>query len=233
MEDTWPAPLGARTKKHLRKKKEWSSRTSLYHYTHPGASTHKATSSRHWRHSANTSIHPPIGETNPPDGVNPDKEPQTHPKTCTPPFARTTIVEEWKPYLSSHFLSGKLGAKLLQSWSRQGVPQTSLGRRHAFERLPQAVKNWLSQFDSYGLMVDFTRLPLYGSFSITGRLRDVSFTNPFIIRQIKENVILGMPFLVQEECTTEFGRPLHKKEMVRIHRPSKMPITIWHTCGTR
>lgn len=111
------------------------------------------------------------------------------------------MVEERKPYLSSHFLPGKLEGKpvqlLIDTWCTT--------KRHVFERLPQLEKNRLWQSDPYELMANDTRLQFYGLLSVTGRFRDVDCTNTFIVGQIKEDVTLGMPFLVQEECNMRFG----------------------------
>ena len=57
-------------------------------------------------------------------------------------------------------------------------------------------------------MADDTKLPFYGLIRLVGRLRDVRFEAIFVVSQISEDAILGMPFLSSEGCTMSFEKPL-------------------------
>ena len=50
-------------------------------------------------------------------------------------------------------------------------------------------------------------LPFYGMIKIRGRLRDQRFEEVFVVSQISEDGILGMPFLTARDCTLLFNRP--------------------------
>ena len=90
---------------------------------------------------------------------------------------------------------------------------TNLIGKHVFDRLPQAVKATL-QLDSgpYGTMADGTALELHGVIELPCRLKDQSLTETFVVSKLGEDAILGMPFLVENNCKMEFGRPVLKMQ---------------------
>ena len=58
------------------------------------------------------------------------------------------------------------------------------------------------------MLADGTRLPFYGIIKLQIRLRQVKTEEVFIISQINEDAILGMPFLVERKCAMDFQRPV-------------------------
>ncbi|XP_067945087.1 uncharacterized protein [Watersipora subatra] len=57
-------------------------------------------------------------------------------------------------------------------------------------------------------MADGSKLQFYGLIRLTGRIRDVAIEENFLVSQISEDAILGMPFLISHKCQIEFGRPV-------------------------
>ena len=62
--------------------------------------------------------------------------------------------------------------------------------------------------DTHGQMADGTRLPFYGVVKIPIKIRDVKLEEIFVISQISEDAILGMPFLTNHDCRIEFTKPV-------------------------
>ena len=85
---------------------------------------------------------------------------------------------------------------------------TNLLGKHIFDRLPERVKSEKKEYARHGLLADGTRLPFYGIIKLKMRLRQVKTEEAFIISQISEDAILGMPFLVERQCAMDFKRPV-------------------------
>ena len=54
-------------------------------------------------------------------------------------------------------------------------------------------------------MTDCTRLPFYGVVQIFIRVKDVRLEEIFVVSQINEDPILGMPFLARHDCKMNFA----------------------------
>ena len=55
-------------------------------------------------------------------------------------------------------------------------------------------------------MANETELKFYGILQVSGYLRNVKFEENFVVSQIREDAILGMPFLMARDCTMSFER---------------------------
>ena len=85
---------------------------------------------------------------------------------------------------------------------------TNLLAKHVFDRLPESIRSQTQECARYGLLADGTRLPFYGIVKLNIRLRQVKTEEVFIISQINEDAILGMPFLVDRHCSMDFRKPI-------------------------
>ena len=112
-----------------------------------------------------------------------------------------------KPFKSSYFLPGRIERKPIQFLIDTGC-NTNLLSKQVFDRLPEKVRERVEDCTSHGLMADGTKLPFYGILQVTGRLRSVPFEEVFVVSQISEDAILGMPFLAARDCTMRFDRPV-------------------------
>jgi hypothetical protein len=126
-------------------------------------------------------------------------------------FADTVPVEEehmaTRPHQACYFLPGKVEGKPAQFLLDTGS-NTNLMSKKFYDQLPTRIKDQMVHCDSNGSMADGTRLPFYGILPVNGRLRDAPFQDSFIISQISEDIILGMPFLVKNKCEIKFERPI-------------------------
>jgi len=57
----------------------------------------------------------------------------------------------------------------------------------------------------YGTLADGSCIPFYGIIELTGRVRDQTIQETFIVGQLNEDVILGMPFL-RHGCRIDFSK---------------------------
>jgi len=60
--------------------------------------------------------------------------------------------------------------------------------------------------EEYGTLADGSCIPFYGIIELTGCVRDQAIQETFVIGQLKEDAILGMPFLKQHGCRIDFSK---------------------------
>ena len=116
------------------------------------------------------------------------------------------VEEDWKPYSTSYFLPGRIEGRPVQFLIDTGCT-TNLISKRVFDGLPNRVKNDLKESAPHGVQADGSRIPFYGTLTARGRLRDQAIEETFLIGQIREDAILGMPFLVDHHCAIEFRKP--------------------------
>ena len=103
-----------------------------------------------------------------------------------------------RPYGASYFLPGKLAGHPVHFLIDTGCTTNLLGK-HVFDRLPPYVRSQMEECDSHGVMADGTRLPFYGVIRASLQLREAKAEDSFVISQISEDAILGMPFLTANQ----------------------------------
>lgn len=75
---------------------------------------------------------------------------------------------------------------------------------------------------------DGTQLLFYGVLRANIRVRDVKVEEAFVISQINEDAILGMPFLRAQGCAMDFGRPVLRmgdRELVCTDRHERVLVS--------
>ena len=112
-----------------------------------------------------------------------------------------------RPHQASYFVPGRVEGRSIQFLIDTGCTTNLLGK-HVFDRLPERIKKERNEYAKHGLLADGTRLPFYGIIRLNMRLRQVKTEEVFIISQISEDAILGMPFLVERRCAMDFQRPV-------------------------
>ena len=136
--------------------------------------------------------------------------PARRPQTVVKDSGAQMDCETWKPYNTCYFLPGKVQGKPVRFLIDTGCT-TNLLAKHVFDRLPPSSRQTLRPYtDSHGTMADGSTLPFYGVIELPCRIRDVMVTETFIVSKLGDDAILGMPFLVTNECSMEFGRPILK-----------------------
>ena len=116
------------------------------------------------------------------------------------------LQTDWKPYSTSYFLPGRIEGRPVQFLVDTGCT-TNLIAKHVFNRLSSHTRSQLKESETHGLQADGSRLPFYGLLTVSARLRDLKIEEAFVVSEIREDVILGMPFLVDHHCAMEFRTP--------------------------
>ena len=148
-----------------------------------------------------------------------------------------------RPYKSSYFLPGRIEGRALNFLVDTGC-NTNLLAKHVFDRLPRRVKDQLEECETHGRMADGTKLPFYGVLRVPTRLRDVRIEETYVVSQLSEDAILGMPFLAAHECALSFQKPVltidgqelacsdrHGRLLasrVQVLRPTTIPVSYTH-----
>ena len=58
----------------------------------------------------------------------------------------------------------------------------------------------------HGTLVDGSCIPFYGVIELTGRAHDQVISKTFTLSQLKEDAILGIPFLKRHKCDIDFNK---------------------------
>ena len=81
---------------------------------------------------------------------------------------------------------------------------SNLLSRHVFDRLPAGLKAQLVERTDYGTMADGSRLNFHGMLTVPIRVRSVQVTVSLLVCPLKEDAIIGMPFLTDQCCEMNF-----------------------------
>lgn len=85
---------------------------------------------------------------------------------------------------------------------------TNVLAKYVFDRLPEAAKQLMQpHMHVHGTLADRSALPFYDVVKLPCRVRNLDAFETFIISPCKEDAILSMPFLVQQDCTMKFNTP--------------------------
>jgi hypothetical protein len=106
-------------------------------------------------------------------------------------------------FSSCYFLPGKLGGNEVNVLVDTGCTANVVSK-DVFDRLPKNLRESMVSYSSHGLLADGSQLPIYGKVVLAGKLRQVRFTAEFIVSKIRDDVILGIPFLEENRCTLKF-----------------------------
>jgi len=118
----------------------------------------------------------------------------------------TTRSRSTQPYGSSYFLPGKILGKAATFLLDTGCTTSMLSRR-LFDILGARERASLEPYErAHGTVADGSCIPFYGVISLPGRVRDQAIHETFIVSQLKEDAILGMPFLEKHQCRMDFRK---------------------------
>jgi len=156
-------------------------------------------------------VHSDIGGellTPPQKGPHPQR-PRKPPKKRVPPrVAKTEHTEEVRvqPHGDSYFLPGKITGKDVTFLLDSGCTTNLLSRR-VFKTLPLKERRELALYTGEpGTLADGSIIPFNGVIELTGRVRDQTIREIFVISPVEEDAILGMPFLKRHGCRIDFSR---------------------------
>jgi len=99
-----------------------------------------------------------------------------------------------QPHESSFFLPGKVANKLPNCLLDPGCT-TNLLSRQFFDTLSAQIRNRLEPYKGF-----------YSIIELTGSVHDRTIQETFIVSQLNEDAILGMPFLQRHGCRIDFGK---------------------------
>ena len=112
-----------------------------------------------------------------------------------------------RPHQGSYFVPGEVAGHPVRFLLDTGCT-TNLLSKHIFDRLPREIRAKKEDYAKHGLLADGTRLPFFGILQLDIRLSEMKTRETFIVSQIDEDAILGMPFLVEHHCAMEFRKPV-------------------------
>jgi len=107
---------------------------------------------------------------------------------------------------SSYFLPGKLASKAATFLLDTGCTTNFLSWR-LFDTLSARDHVNLEPYEGeHGTLADGSCILFYGVIELAGRVRDQVISETFIVSQLKEDAILGMPFLKRDKCHFNFNK---------------------------
>jgi len=130
-----------------------------------------------------------------------------HSPTPGPAMREVQPRQAWiQPHGSSYFLPGAIAGKPAHFLLDSGCTTNILSRKF-FDTLSVTIKNGLAPCEGdHGTLADGSFIPFYGIIELTGRIRDQAIQETFIVRQLNEDAILGMPFLQRHGCRIDFSK---------------------------
>ena len=108
-----------------------------------------------------------------------------------------------EPSASSYYMPGKVYGKSTLFLLDTGCT-TNILSGHVFNSLSSNQKEKLRPVGSSATLADGSSLVFFGQLTLKGKLRDEPFESEFLLAHIKEDVIIGMPFLEENQCTLSF-----------------------------
>ena len=100
-----------------------------------------------------------------------------------------------QPHRNRYFLPGKIAGKAATFLLDSGCTMNLISRQ-LFDTLSAKVRSEMEPYNGeYGTLADGSCIPFYGIKELTGRVRDQAIQETFIFSQLKQDAILGMPFL--------------------------------------
>lgn len=82
---------------------------------------------------------------------------------------------------------------------------------HVCDYFPVAFQATMSDTLRSDRQVVGAHLHFYGEVVAEGRIGKLHLKDKFIVRRIRDDMILGMPFIVNHGCVIHFGNPTIKK----------------------
>ena len=130
------------------------------------------------------------------------REVQFETKAMTATFDNNCTSQP-EPSASSYYMPGKVYGKSTLFLLDTGCT-TNILSGHVFNSLSSNQKEKLRPVGSSATLADGSSLVFFGQLTLKGKLRDEPFQSEFLLAHIKEDVIIGMPFLEENQCTLSF-----------------------------
>ena len=120
------------------------------------------------------------------------------------------------------YLPGKFEGQSVYYLVDSGCTLSLLDRK-TFDRLPLRCTRGLVIFScSAGTLADGSKLSFYGQINLTGRVRSPPIEMTFVVANIDADVILGMPFLKEYNCSLHCADSV----LMRIQRSLDVPTSV-------
>jgi len=111
-----------------------------------------------------------------------------------------------QPHGSSFFLPGHIAGKPAHFLLDSGCTTNILSRQF-FDTISVVIKKRLAPYEGgHGILAEGSCIPFCGIIELAGRVRDQNIQETFIIGQLNEDAILGMPFLQRHGCHIDFSK---------------------------
>jgi len=111
-----------------------------------------------------------------------------------------------QPPGDSYFLLGKMTGQAVIFLLDFGCTTNLLSHR-VFDALPPKERRGIEPYtEEHGTLADGSCIPFYDIIELTGRVHDQVIQETFIISQLAEDTILGMPFLKRHGCRIDFSK---------------------------
>jgi len=110
-----------------------------------------------------------------------------------------------QPHESSFFLPGHIAGKPTHFLLDSGCTTNILSPQF-FDTLGVAIKRLASYEGDHGTLADGSCIPFCGIIKLAGRVRNQNIQEIFIVGQLNEDAILGMPYLQRHRCHINFSK---------------------------
>jgi len=144
---------------------------------------------------------------------------QLHAHEVSPQATNRSVNAQ--PYGSSYFLLGKLAGKAVTFLLDTGCTTNLLSWR-LFDTLSARDRASLEPYDGeHVTLADGSCIAFHEAVELTGRVLGQVISETFIVSQLKEDAILGMPFLQRHKCHIDISKSavvMAGRELVCVDR---------------
>ena len=105
---------------------------------------------------------------------------------------------------SSYYVSARITTVDILCLIDTGCTANVLSKT-VYDRLAKRIQDTLESYNSHGLLADGSTLPIYGKIRLNVVVRGLQFDVVFLVGKIRDDVILGIPFLEDNCCRMNFG----------------------------
>jgi len=131
---------------------------------------------------------------------------QAKKKAASPAEGEHAREIQVQPHGDSYFLPGKVAGKAA-TFLLESSCTTNLLSCHVFDTLPLRDKKGMRPYEGeHGTLADGSCNPFHGIIKLTGRVRDQSIQETFLVSPLEEDAILDMPFLQRHGCHIDFSK---------------------------
>ena len=144
-----------------------------------------------------------------------ESSPEAGPSDENPPDEQEVLLLD-RPHKPTWFLPGKVGRVAVQILVDTGCT-TNVMSRKVYNKLDRTTRDSLEPYETYGVTASGAKMPFFGLVKTNLRIRHFSTEETFVVGNTDEDIILGMSFLMEQDCMLDFKKGVLELQGRKLH----------------